>query len=119
MKAALATLALATLGALTLAALLQSLRAWLAARTAGLASERRYEAQRTRLTDERDRLLNHLREIRFDRETGKLDAADYERLAARYTSEAAAVLDALAALESAGRAEAGTVAGALPPGAAP
>lgn len=45
-----------------------------------------------RLEDERRRLLNHLREIQFDYDTGKLDANDYNRLRARYEGEAIAVL---------------------------
>lgn len=52
-----------------------------------------------RLEDERRRLLNHLREIQFDYDTGKLDARDYQRLCARYEAEAIAVLAQLDALK--------------------
>ena len=45
-----------------------------------------------RLEDERRRLLNHLREIQFDFDTGKLDINDFNRLCARYEGEALAVL---------------------------
>ncbi len=45
-----------------------------------------------RLEDERRRLLNHLREIQFDYDTGKLDTHDYNRLRVRYEGEAIAVL---------------------------
>lgn len=99
MKPVLAVLAMIALGCLTLAALLQALRMLLALRDASrLASG--YDAERTRLRDERDRLFNHLREIRFDRETGKLDAADCAHLSDRYAAEAAVVIDALDALDA-------------------
>lgn len=100
MKAALALVAVITLGLLVLFALLQAVRALLslgAARPLDAA----YDGERTRLRDERDRLLNHLREVRFDHATGKLDGADHDRLSARYAAEAAAVLDALDAAEAA------------------
>ena len=99
MKAVLAFVAIAALGLLTLAALLQGLRMLLAMRDARQI-EVAYDAERTRLADERDRLLNHLREIRFDRETGKLDGRDYQQLADRYANEAATVLDALERLDA-------------------
>ena len=99
MKAVLAFVAIAALGLLTLAALLQGLRMLLAMRDARQI-EVAYDAERTRLADERDRLLNHLREIRFDRETGKLDGRDYQQLADRYATEAATVLDALERLDA-------------------
>lgn len=53
------------------------------------------DAVRSNLLDERRRLLNHLREIQFDFETGKLDAADYHQLRDRYEREAIAVMAAL------------------------
>jgi len=98
-KAIFAVIALGALGVLALAALLQALRMLLALRDARLL-DAAYDAERTRLTDERDRLLNHLREIRFDRETGKLDDRDFRQLSDRYTHEAAPVLDALAELDA-------------------
>lgn len=96
MKAVLAVFALGALGILTVAALVQALRGvWAAGH--GAQGDRAYDAEYTRLCDERDRLLNHLREIRFDYATGKLDERDFTRLAQRYEAEAAACLDALAA----------------------
>jgi hypothetical protein len=54
------------------------------------------------LEDQRRRILQHLREIDFDRATGKLDEADYQALRARYEAEAVRVLDALRAADGAG-----------------
>ena len=99
MKAALAFVALAALGLLALAALLQALRTVLALRDARQL-DAAYDAERTTLLDERNRLLNHLREIRFDYETGKLDARDFHQLSNRYAAEAATVLDALDRLDA-------------------
>lgn len=48
-----------------------------------------------RLQEERRRAINHLREIQFDRDTGKLDEADYLRLRARYEQQAIEVLQQL------------------------
>ena len=99
MKAALSFAAIAALGLLLLAALTQALRMALALRDARHL-DATYDAERTRLTDERDRLLNHLREMRFDHQTGKLDTQDFQRLSDRYAAQAANALDALAALEA-------------------
>lgn len=101
MKAALAFAALAALGVLTLAALMQALRMMLAMRDAR-QTDAAYDAERTRLTDERDRLLNHLREVQFDFQTGKLDAKDFQQLSDRYAAQAAAVLDALEVSDASG-----------------
>ncbi len=57
------------------------------------------DPQRIALEDERRRAINHLREIQFDRDTGKLDQADYERLRARYEREAVEVLARMDAFE--------------------
>lgn len=51
------------------------------------------------LQDERRRVLQSLREARVDFETGKLDAADYERMRTRGETEALAVLDTIARQE--------------------
>jgi hypothetical protein len=48
-----------------------------------------------RLEDEQRRLVQALREVQFDHATGKIDAADRDRLRARYEREAAAVMAAL------------------------
>jgi hypothetical protein len=45
-----------------------------------------------RLEDEQRRLVQALREVQFDHATGKIDAADRDRLRARYEREAAAVM---------------------------
>ncbi len=99
MKAALALIAVGALGVFALAAVVQALRMLLAMREAQQL-DAAYDAERTRLLDERDRLLNHLREIRFDHQTGKLDARDFQQLSERYASEAATVLDALERLDA-------------------
>lgn len=59
------------------------------------------DATRDKLEDDRRRVLNHLREIQFDRDTGKLDEADFNRLRQRYEAEALAVLAALDAHKAA------------------
>ncbi len=109
MKEFLALTAIAALGLLALAAVLQALRLLLALREAGKL-DAAYDAERTRLQDERDRLLNHLREVHFDHQTGKLDVHDFSQLSDRYANEAAVVLDALERLDArhAGLAEART-----------
>lgn len=97
MKGAIAVVAVLALALLTTLALYQFVR-WLAAVRAGggaLAALR--DPELMRLEDEKRRLLNHLREIRFDYQTGKLDANDYRALRDRAEREAAAVLEAIEA----------------------
>jgi hypothetical protein len=59
----------------------------------------RSDPVRIGLEDDRRRAINHLREIQFDRDTGKLDQADYERLQTRYERQAVDVLARLDAYE--------------------
>lgn len=107
MKAAIAVAAVVALAVLTTVALYQAIR-WLAAlRERNWATPEAYRSERTRLVDERRRLLNHLREIRFDHDTGKIDVADYEAMRTRYEREALAVLAALDALDAASRSDGG------------
>lgn len=47
-----------------------------------------FEADEDPLGHRKDLALAALKEIEFDRATGKLDDADYERMKARYTAEA-------------------------------
>jgi len=57
-----------------------------------------FEPEEDPLGHRKDLALAALKEIEFDRATGKLDDADYERMKARYTTEAlAAIRDADAA----------------------
>jgi hypothetical protein len=57
-----------------------------------------FEPEDDPLGRRKDLALAALKEIEFDRATGKLDAADYERMKARYTAEALeAIRDADAA----------------------
>lgn len=51
-------------------------------------------AQPTAQTGERERAVDALREIEFDRETGKLSDVDYRELKATYTREAVAAMRA-------------------------
>jgi hypothetical protein len=100
LKSIIALLAVVMLAILSLLALYQGLR-WLEAvrgREDGLAALQ--DAERTRLEDERRRLLNHLREIRFDHDTGKLDADDFRSLTERYEAEAIAVLEEIDRMEA-------------------
>lgn len=98
MKAAIATLAVLALAVLTTLALYQGGRWWTAVRLRHGTAPLRYRAEWTRLQDERRRLLNHLREIQFDYDTGKLDLTDYTTLHTRYEREALAVLAAIDAM---------------------
>lgn len=99
MKAFLAWITVAAVGTLLVSALLQALKLLHALRDGSPQpanhARNRDDPARTKLRDERDRLLNHLREIRFDFQTGKLDAKDFHALSDRYALEAAQVLDAL------------------------
>ncbi len=50
------------------------------------------ELRRTQLAEEKDRLLGAVRDLEHDRETGKIDDADFQALASRLKLEAAKVL---------------------------
>ena len=84
MKGVIAVLAVCALTALVSAALWQLVRA--------LAGWRAAAGQRTvatdpglqALLDQKARLMQHLRELRFDRDTGKLSDEDYRQLRDRY-----------------------------------
>ncbi len=106
MKGWLANLSVWTATLAGIAALLYAVRALFLAQTrpaptaaVPLAAEPD-QRELARLEDERRRLLNHLREIQFDHDTGKLDRHDYERLRQRYEGEALAVLQDLDALKA-------------------
>jgi hypothetical protein len=94
MKGAIAVLAMCALAVLATLALYHMVR-WAAAARSGGGMAPRQDPELTRLQDEKRRLLNHLREVRFDWETGKLDDADYRALRNRYEREAAHVLGEL------------------------
>lgn len=91
MKGAIAVLAMCAIAVLATLALYQVVR-WAAAARSGGGMAKGQDPELTRLLDEKRRLLNHLREIRFDWETGKLDDTDYRALRNRYEREAAQVL---------------------------
>jgi hypothetical protein len=94
-KGVIAVVAVCALALLTTLALYQFVR-WLAAvRMGGGALSGLRDPELMRLEDEKRRLLNHLREIRFDYQTGKLDASDYRALRDRAEREAAAILEAI------------------------
>jgi len=63
-----------------------------------------WEGERERLLHAREAAYRALREIELDRDTGKLDDADYAALRARYQAEAVAVLRRLDALATTDRA---------------
>ncbi len=70
----------------------------------------------------KDLALAALKEIEFDRATGKLDEGDYARMKAAYTAEAVAAIrdaDAAAAPEAAVPQEPALAAALVPAGAAP
>lgn len=94
MKGVIAVAAVCVFAVLATMALYQLARWVAAARRAGGVA-RTSDPEWTRLMDEKRRLLNHLREIRFDWETGKIDATDYKALRDRYEREAAQVIDAI------------------------
>ncbi|MSP92924.1 MAG: hypothetical protein EXR79_14165 [Myxococcales bacterium] len=95
MKAGIALAAILILVACVTFALYHALR-WLAALRAPGQVAAPDDAATRALQDERRRVLQTLREARADFETGKLDAADYERMRARGEREALAVLDCIA-----------------------
>ena len=95
MKGVIAVLAVCTLALLTTLALYQFVRWLVAVRAGGGVLALRRDPELMRLADEKRRLFNHLREIRFDYETGKLDVADYKAMRDRAEREASAVLDAI------------------------
>lgn len=95
MKSLLAALAVVGLVALLLLAIYQIAR-WLSGlRASQQPAHARYDADTTALLDEKRQLLNHLREIRFDFDTGKLGQDDYAILRDRYETRAAEVLELL------------------------
>ena len=57
-----------------------------------------FESEDDPLEQRKELALAALKEIEFDRATGKLDDADYERMKARYTAEA---LEAIRAVDAA------------------
>jgi hypothetical protein len=103
-KGAIAVLAVCALAALVSAALWQLVRAlagWRDAageHVAGTRRELEASAHQQALRDDKARLLQHLRELRFDRDTGKLGDDDYRQLREQYEREAAVVLEQLDAL---------------------
>lgn len=105
MKGWLANLSVVLAALAGIAALLYAVRALFFAQTRAASVSAKPVAaepdqrELARLEDERRRLLNHLREIQFDHDTGKLDRHDYERLRQRYEGEALAVLEDLDALK--------------------
>jgi len=58
------------------------------------------ESERDRLDRERKRILRAIREVDFDRGTGKLDAEDHARLRTDLQAQGAEVLRALGALQT-------------------
>ncbi len=100
MKALLAMLAVAGLVALLLLAIYQIARWLTGLRASEQPTHARYDAATTALLDEKRQLLNHLREIRFDFDTGKLGQDDYAILRDRYEARAAEVLELLDAKQA-------------------
>ncbi len=96
MKMAIAMLCVAVVAVLATLAVYQLLR-WILGLQVNGAEELgpAQAAEDVRLEDEKRRLLNHLREIRFDFETGKLDVNDYTSLRERYEAEAELILTAM------------------------
>jgi len=90
---------------LVLVALFRSLSALLA-RSSPAAAELASGAERDALLGEKRSLLQTLRDLEFERETGKLSDADFERLNTRYRARARDVLRALDQQLSEFRAEA-------------
>jgi hypothetical protein len=74
-----------------------------------LVNARRYQMdsvasgddQFEKLSGERDKVFDALRDFEFDHATGKLSDADYQSLRSRYEVKAAAILQQLDALEAA------------------
>lgn len=100
MKGAIAVLAVCALAALVSAALWQLVRAlggWRHGEAARLAVG---DAGLQALRDDKARLLQHLRELRFDRDTGKISDDDYRQLRDHYEREASAVLDQIDARQA-------------------
>ncbi len=58
------------------------------------------ESEHDRLERERKRIVRAIREVDFDRRTGKLDAEDYSRMRADLEAEGAGVLRALGAFQN-------------------
>lgn len=58
------------------------------------------ESEHDRLEHKRKRIVRAIREVDFDRRTGKLDAEDYSRMRADLEAEGAGVLRALGALQT-------------------
>ncbi|MSQ82006.1 MAG: hypothetical protein EXR77_03695 [Myxococcales bacterium] len=78
------------------AALVQVLRALLAILgRQPVAAAEEATAQEPLLAEQR-RLVNHLRELDFDLQTGKISQADYAQLRDRYETAALAIADQLA-----------------------
>lgn len=93
MKGWLAILAALAAAVLTLFALYQAVRWFAALRQPDPGPGRReVDPEIERLEDEKRRLLNSLREVQFDHDTGKLDAADYKALRERYEADALRVM---------------------------
>jgi len=99
LKTAIAVLAVIALAAFATLALYQGVR-WLTMLRARRGRVIGFDAELVRLRDERRRLLNHLREIEFDFQTGKLDASDHKSLRNRYEREAVQVIEALDRLQA-------------------
>jgi uncharacterized OB-fold protein len=59
------------------------------------------ESERDRLERERKRIVRAIREVDFDRRTGKLDPEDYNRMRVALETEGASVLRALGPLQTA------------------
>lgn len=95
MKGAIAMLAVCALAALVTAALWQLVRALAGWRAAAGQQTAATDHGLQALLDHKARLLHHLRELRFDRDTGKLSDDDYRQLRDRYEREAATVLEQL------------------------
>jgi hypothetical protein len=93
------TLALVLAVALAVACVLFVARPFLTdpdAADEALREPERWEEERLRLVEERDRALAALKELEFDHRTGKISDADYRDLVGPLRRQAA---DALAALE--------------------
>ncbi len=101
MKSAIALASVAVVVLLLLLAVFRGLRFFEALRGPEGGTADRAAEEIDRLEEERRRLLGHLREIRFDHETGKLGDVDHHELERRVGQRAVEVMQALDAARTA------------------
>ncbi|MCO4760695.1 MAG: hypothetical protein KC502_04280 [Myxococcales bacterium] len=102
MKATVAVIAVVLVAVFSLLAMVQALRFYVLASSAGDEGTRAWDAERGKLEDARRRSLHNLREVQFDFDTGKIDQADYDVLRVRYEQRAVAAMQRLDQLDGEG-----------------